>query len=141
MPTLALPVVDIKIGTGSDQEAHFLAIILARQTTPEEIQAICEIMYTHFRDNDGPFMNREFVRNEIHLWPTGKSKEHFKTSKSAYAEYSEILKILGLDYWVNELPIDGDLCLSNERSPSSQLKPQKQDDIGGTGFFTCIVPQ
>lgn len=140
MTTLALPVVDIKIGTGSDREAHFLAIILARQTTLEEIKEICEIMYTHFRENDGPFMNREFVRNEIHLWPTGKSKEHFKTPKSAYEEYSEILTILGLKNWINDLPLDGNLCLDDERHHSPQLNPQKQDDIGGTGFF-CIIPQ
>lgn len=140
MPTLALPVVEIKIGTGSDREAHFLAIRLERQPTLEEIKEICAIMHTHFRENDGPFMNREFVKNEIHLWPTGKSREHFKTAKSAYEEYAEILKILGLARWINDLPLDGNLCLDDERSSASPDVSAAQLQELAQANMVCVLP-
>lgn len=119
MQNLQLPVLKVSIGTGSDSVSHFLKIELERQPTHQEIQSICTIMHEHFYEQDGPFMYREFVKNEVHFWPTPKSKELFKTTGSAYAEYSAILKVLSLSIWIDTIALDADSCLSRDKRSSS----------------------
>ncbi len=110
----------MSVALGIGTTGHFLALKLHRELSCSEIKDMCELLTCHLMNNDIG-MVREFADREIHLRPSKRSGENFKTMADALEEYQLLLKNIGLSEWQNNIVVDGDLVPFHDRSSPGEL--------------------
>ncbi len=104
----------VSLGVKTENGLHFLSIALSEGPTNQEVQQIANLLQKYFEEG-GPFLIREFVRNEIQITPSLRSREYFETLGSAVYEYHQVLRVLGLAGFT--ITVDGDILPFDDRDP------------------------
>jgi len=99
------------------KKCHFLSLSFFNPLTNEEVIELCQKFF-----DQGIALEREFVGKEIFIYPDPLLEEYFLAIQTAVKNYQNILRMLGLDEWANNIVLDDNLRFFDERNPKKVVR-------------------